>query len=140
MTSYNILLFLHFVAIGVGGAANFGIPAVGAAAARMEVPQRPTIEPIVRNLIVLGHGALGVLILTGALLAWLSGAWSGGDGWFWTKMSFVVLLLAGIVLSARNGKRAMNGDPEATARAPKLGLLNNLAFVAVVFAAVATFR
>jgi uncharacterized membrane protein len=139
MTSYGFLLFLHFAAIGVGGAANFGIPAVGAAASRMDAAQRQSIGPIVRNLVLLGHGALGILILTGASLAWLSGSWSGGNGWFWAKMFFVVLLIAGIAISARNGKRALDNDPEAVAKAPKLGMLNNLAFLAIVFAAVAAF-
>ncbi len=139
MTGYEFVLFLHFAAIGVGGAANFGIPAVGAAARRMEPGQMPMVAPIVRNLIILGHGALGVLIVTGAILAALSGAFTTGGGWFWAKLAFVVLLIAGIAVSARNGRRAMSGDAEAAARAPKLGMLNNLAFLLIVFAAVAAF-
>lgn len=134
-----ILIFLHFAAIGVGGAANFGIPAVGATIAKAAPEHRAAIAAVVPKLIILGHGALATLIVTGVIMAWCAEAWTVGT-WFWLKMVFVLWLVVGIAVGARNGRKALAGDAEAMALAPKLAVMNNLAFLAIVFAAVMAFN
>lgn len=135
-TWHTLLLWVHFASIAAGGAASVGIPVVGAAMRSAPAEARPALGGVAMKLSVIGRTALGLLIVTGALLIW-SG--SGTNGWFWIKLTLVALLIAGVVLGLRAGAQARGGDSAAAARGAMIGKVNILIFVLIVLAAVLAF-
>ncbi|MDB5542222.1 MAG: hypothetical protein JWQ89_3949 [Devosia sp.] len=136
----SILFWIHLVALGLGGAAAFGLPVVGSKMAAANAETRPLLFSIAHGLSTLGRSGVGLLIITGPLMVWLK--YNGVDGfsaWFWVKMVLVVLLLAIVIYAGINTNRAEKGDREAGMRSPRLGLAALVVFVLVIGSAVMTF-
>jgi protoporphyrinogen IX oxidase len=137
----NLLFWLHFIGLGLGAVASFGLPVVGAQMPSATAETRPTLFKVANGLSTLGRAGFGVLIITGPLLAWLKfGGMAGFTGWFWAKMVFVLLLLIIVIYAGINGKRAQGGDMAAAKRQPMLGMAGLVLFVAVIFCAVFAFN
>ncbi len=134
-----ILLWIHFAAIGVGGAASFGLPVVGAVMAGAQIEARPALAGVAGKLSILGRSAIGVLIVTGVLMVLAGPGLGGVNLWFWIKMSFVVLLIAGVVAGVRAGRQAREGNQTALQRTPLIGKINIGLFLAIVASAVLSF-
>jgi hypothetical protein len=138
----NILFWLHFIGLGLGTAAAFGMPVVGRRIMMATPESRPALFPIADGLSMLGRAGLVVLIITGPLLVWLK---FGGDmaafgGWFAVKMVFVLLLLISIIVTGIQSKRAQKGDAAAAKRLPMLGVLNIVLLAVILLAAVFAFN
>ncbi len=113
----NLLFWLHFAGLGLGGVATFGLPVVGAQMPGATAETRPALFKVANGLTRIGRIGFGVLIVTGPILFWLK--WSGsapGMAWFTAKMVFVLLLLILIIVGGITSKRAQGGDVAAAKR------------------------
>ncbi len=137
--THDLLLWLHFVSLALGGASTFGNAVVGAAVARQGEAARPHLLPVARSLGRLGHVALALLILTGGALVEMGPGWSGVGLWFWVKMALVATLTVSVVLVTRAARMAAGGDAAAGRRARLLGRLNMLLIPLIVLTAVFEF-
>lgn len=136
----DILFWIHLVGLGLGGAAAFGLPVVGSKMQTATAETRPLLFSLLDGLSKVGRAGLGLLIITGPLLAWLKfGGIGGFNTWFWVKMVLVVVLLALVIYAGINGKKAEAGDREAAMRAPRIGMAATATFVLVIGSAVLTF-
>lgn len=137
----NLLFWLHLIGLGLGGVASFGLPVVGAQMPKATAETRPTLFKVAEGLSSLGRAGFGVLIVTGPLLVWLKfGGMSGFSNWFIAKMVFVVLLLIVVIFAGINGKRAQGGDIASAKRAPMIGIVAMLLYLAIILCAVFTFN
>jgi uncharacterized membrane protein len=136
----DLLFWIHLSSLAAGGAAVFGIPAVGSRMGSATPELRPKLFAIMEQLSKVGRAALGLLIITGPLILWLRFNWVPPSYWFWIKMALVVLLLIGVIYAGINGKRAEHGDADAARRAPMLGITNGVIFLLIVLSAVFAFN
>jgi putative membrane protein len=136
----TLTLWLHLLSLSLGGAAVFGVPALGTMLRKAEPAQRPPLAKAVMRLAALGRTALMLLVLTGGVLLWGRWAEGGLGGWFTVKMVLVVAMVGLAVFNVINGKRAAAGDAAAVARLPMLWLAGMLVLAGVVLAAVITFN
>lgn len=137
---HDLVLALHFFGLFLGGASAFGLPVIGALTGRAPPEHRPTVGQAVKPLKALGHAGIGLLILTGIILAFQIDAWTGAPAWFWVKLTAVAGLVAGIVVAGRTGAKAMSGDAGAAARMPKLSALNIGLGVLIILSATLAFH
>lgn len=135
----NILLWLHIVALVVGGTNAVVMPVIGSKMATATPEVRATLFSISDRLANFGKGAIAVLLITGPLMLWLRYGWTVPNIWFWVKMALIVVMLVGISLAATNGKKAQQGDMAAAGRAKQAGMVIALAFLGVLLSAVFTF-
>lgn len=135
-----VLIWIHFMALALGGAATFGIPVVGGKMAGAGQESRPLLLSIMKGLSSLGRAGLGALIVTGPLIVWLKYGDAAFNVWFWAKMVLVVALLAGVIYAGINLKRSMSGDQAAGRRSPQLGMINTVLFLAIVATAILAFE
>lgn len=136
----DILFWIHLVALGLGGAAAFGLPVVGSKMMAATPETRPLLFSLLDGLSKVGRAGFGLLIITGPLLVWLKfGGVGGFNTWFWVKMVLVVLLLGVVIYAGINGKKAEAGDRAAAMRAPKIGMTATALYVLVIGSAVLTF-
>lgn len=136
----DVAMTVHIVGLFMGGASAFGLPVIGALTAKAEPEHKPVLGRAVKPLKMIGHVGIGLLLLTGILMASAGGVWSSGPLVFWIKLLAVAVLLAGIVIAGKTGARAMTGDAEAAAKMPKLSMMNIGMGVLVVFFAVLAFN
>lgn len=135
-----VLIWIHFMALALGGAATFGIPVVGGKMAGASPESRSLLLSIMKGLSSLGRAGIGALIVTGPLIVWLKYGDAGFNVWFWVKMVLVVALLAGVIYAGINLKRSMSGDQAAGRRGPQLGMINTVLFLATVATAILAFN
>jgi len=137
---YGLSLWVHFVSLGLGGAATFGLPVLGAAMAGAAPETRPQLMKVGIALSKLGATAIALLLASGATLIW-SGSMDVAalPGWFRVKMVLFVVLIGLVVLATGNRRRMQAGDATAAARAPKLGMAALATFLLIVASAVLTF-
>ena len=136
----DVLFWIHLVALGLGGAAAFGLPVVGSKMMAATPETRPLLFSLLDRLSKVGRAGFGLLIVTGPLLAWLKfGGFGGFNTWFWVKMVLVVLLLGAVIYAGINGKKAEAGDRAAAMRAPKIGMTATALYVLVIGCAVLAF-
>lgn len=135
-----ILFWLHLIALTLGGAAAFGIPAVGSRLAGATAESRPLLFGAIHTLSNLGKVAMAVLLITGPLMVWLKFGGTGGlSHWFWVKMALVVAMLVAIVIAGRATDKAQAGDVAALGRSKLAGQIASGCMVLVVLTAVITF-
>ena len=137
----NLLLWLHLMALALGGTAAFGIPVVGRKMPTAAAEMRPTLLSIMHGLSSVGRAGIGTLIVTGPLIVWLKyGGFGGVNVWFWVKMVLVVGLLAGVIYAGILLKRTMSGDTASAQQSPRVGMVNMALFLGIVFSAVFAFE
>ena len=135
-----LLLWIHFGALAVGGAATFGMPVVGAQMAGAAPEGRASLVKAMMVFRKMGGIALGLLILTGLALLWSRYGGTGGlSVWFWVKMVLVVGFVLLVILGRRNAAKAIAGDRAAAARQPKFAVASGVTLLAIVLCAVLTF-
>lgn len=137
----NLLFWLHFIGLGLGAVASFGLPVVGAQMPTATNETRPTLFKVSNGLTRLGRIGFGALIVTGPLLFWLK--WNGtapAMTWFIAKMVFVVLLLILVIVAGITSKRAQGGDREAGKRMPMLSMIGIVLLLGVILCAVFAFN
>jgi uncharacterized membrane protein len=136
----NLLMWLHFIGLALGGVASFGLPVVGRQMAAAQPELRPGLAKVAGGLSTLGRAGFGVLIITGPIL--FSIKWSGAApqmGWFIAKMVLVLLLLGAIIWAGVNANRALGGDMAAAKRQPMIGMVALALFVGIILCAVFAF-
>ena len=139
-TMFTIVFWIHLVAISVCGAAIFGIPVIGAQIERAEATSRPDLIAVTNTLSMLGRAALLVALISGPWMVIAKFGGFGGQGpWFHAKMALVALFTLSFIWAGVNGKRAMAADMAAVRQAPMIWAVTVVLFVAVIYAAVATF-
>ena len=107
--AFSLLLIAHLVGLMLVAAAF--LPLLGMMGQGGVAPQTN------RLLTRFGHYGIIVLLLSGPLMFWVRyGSLGGVSHWFWAKMAFVVLLAAGVVMSAVSARKMRAGDTSATAR------------------------
>lgn len=136
---FNILLWLHIIALVLGGANSVVMPVIGSKMETATPEVRATLFSIADRLANFGKGAVLVLLITGPLMLWLRYGWTPPNVWFWVKMALIVVMLVGITLAATNGKKAQKGDVAAAGKAKQAGMLTALAFLGVLLSAVFAF-
>lgn len=137
---YDVLTWIHFMALAVGGAATFGIPVVGMRMAKAAPEARPMLMDITFNLGRNGARAIATLFVTGLLMVWIGrmDVWAL-SGFFWIKMAGVLAMLAVSGMAMANGRKAMAGDASAAAKGPVFSKVMLALLVVVVACAVVTF-
>lgn len=136
----KIALWLHFLAVGVGGSATFGIPVVGRLMMQGPAEARPAVGATIDTLSKMGRVAIGTLIATGLFLVWARYDAATMPAAFWAKMLLVVLLIALVVYNVRTGKLARTGDGAAAARLPMLGKIGMGMFTLILLMATLAFQ
>jgi uncharacterized membrane protein len=64
-----------------------------------------------------GHWGIIVLLVSGPILLFVRyGGFDGVSHWFWAKMGLILLLAAGVVVSAVSSRKLRAGDAAATDR------------------------
>ena len=110
----NILLWLHFIGVGMGMGGGIALSQVGPRLVVAPIEQRELLWSLEAFFSRIGAGGLGILLITGPLLLWLKfGGPSGLSWWFWAKMLLVAMALIGVILHEWAGKRFRNGDESA---------------------------
>lgn len=129
----TLLLIAHLVGLMLVAAAF--LPLLGMMGRGANAPQTN------RLLTAFGHWGIIVLLVSGPLLLWQRyGGVDGLNHWFWAKMGFVLLLAAGVVVSAVSARKMRAGDPAATARVRLGRIVAVVSLLAIVVFAVLTFR
>ena len=136
----TIALWAHFLALGIGGSATFGIPVVGRLMALGPPEARPAVGATIDRLSKMGRAAIGVLIVSGLFLVWARYDAAEMPATFWAKMLLVVLLIALVIYTVRNGARARAGDMAAAVRGPVLGRIGMGMFALIVLMATLAFQ
>jgi hypothetical protein len=137
----NILFWLHLIGLGLGAVASFGIPVVGRQMATATPESRPALVGVTMGLSRVGQMGLGTLIVTGPLVFWLKWNFSAPSMiWFGIKMVLVVILIVIVAYAGMNGRKIVQGDREAIARAPQIGMAGLVVLLAVMFSAVFAFE
>lgn len=131
--AFSLLLIAHLVGLMLVAAAF--LPLLGMVGQGGVAPQTN------RLLTRFGHYGIIVLLLSGPLMIWVRyGSLDGVSHWFWAKMAFVMLLAAGVVMSAVSARKMRAGDSSATARV-RLGRIVAVAsLLAIVVFAVLAFN
>jgi uncharacterized membrane protein len=136
----SLLLWIHLVALGLGGAAVFGVPVVGARLASATAETRPSLFAVIRGLSTIGRAAVAVLVISGPILFWLKWDFHAPSAmWFGIKMLLVLILLGLVIFAGINGKRAQGGDMAAAARSRPIGMASMATYLLVVLSAVFAF-
>lgn len=138
--THDLILALHFFGLFMGGAPGIGMIVLGAAMAEAPPEQKPGLARAAEGLKLMGKIGMGILIVTGVILATMAGVWTAGNVWFWIKLLAVVALIAGIVMADKAGTAAMAGDTEAPARAAKFGRVNVVSLAVVLLTASFAFH
>jgi hypothetical protein len=133
----TLLLWLHFVALGLGGSALFGGLVIAATIPKTPLEARPPLAQVRGRLVLFGRVGLGLLILTGVLMVRDVG--TGQIFWFAIKMLLVLALTASVIYTVPLGRKAQAGDAAAIARMGQLLRVNLGLYLAIILAAVLTF-
>jgi hypothetical protein len=137
----NILFWIHFIGLAMGGAASFGIPVIAAFMPGAGPETRPVLMKAMMGISKVSRAGLGALIVTGLLMVWLKyGGTSGFSWWFWLKMALVLLLIGAVTWAGLNAKAAAGGDMAAVKRGPLIGMTSMLLLLAIVLSAVFAFE
>lgn len=130
---FNILLFVHLVAMAVGTTTNIAMPMVMGLVGQLPEANRPAAMALGKRLTTNGRGALVVLVLTGILMMLARhGGVAGQGAWFWLKMVLVLALAGLLVASAVVPRERVD---------PKLfGMLSRAVLLGIIFAAVMAFN
>lgn len=140
----DLLLFLHFVGLGLGLGTSFAFMRLGIATKDMPMSER---VPFYLRALALGkNGSIGfaLLILSGLGLMFVNGTkatFAAGGGFFHAKLTLVVILAGvfGYMQSLQARVKRENGGP-ALAKLPKLGPLGLGLTLAIVLLAVLAFH
>ena len=110
----NILLWLHFIGVGMAMGGGIALARVGPRLIAAPVDERELLWDFETFFSRIGAGGLFVLLITGPLMLWLKFGGPGGLSlWFSAKMLFVTIALIGVTLHEWAGRRFRKGDATA---------------------------
>jgi len=133
----NILLWAHFIAIGLALGCGIGLSATGP---KLVTPERDQFWPLFKFFSRMAMSGVLILLVTGPLLIWLKfGGTNGFTGWFWAKMDFVGLAVAGAALHEWARMRFKRGDTDVVPFMMLGGRLAAASIAGAIFCAVFAF-
>jgi uncharacterized membrane protein len=138
---FSLLLLVHLLALVAAGATAVVMPIIGGRMAAATPEVRTNLMVISDRLSLNTRIALGALLISGPLMLWLRyGGVDGASVWFWIKMALVAAMLVAVIVSSVNGKRVLAGDRQAAVLQRRIGMVNRVAFLGVIIAAVLAFN
>ena len=109
--TFNLLLFAHFVGLMLVATAFIGL--LGMLPRPGRDPEKSRSPYLTR----LGHWGIIIAIVSGGLMLWVRyQGFYGISHWFWSKMGFLLILIAGVVTAAMSAKKMRAGDAAAAGR------------------------
>lgn len=136
----NILFWLHLVALVGAGTGAIVTPIVGGQMASAGPEARQSLAAIGQRIAMTARGSLVVLLITGPLLFWLRWQFTAPSMiWFGIKMVLVLVILACVIVSGINFKKAQGGDMAARKTAFTATRIMGIALIGVILAAVFAF-
>ena len=136
----SILLWLHFIGVGMGMGGGLALAQVGPRLIAAPAEQRQLLWDLEVFFSRVGAGGLAILLLTGPLMLWLKfGGPSGLTWWFSAKMAFVLVALIGVVLHEWAGRRFRKGESGAVPMMFFGGRMAGAGIVAAMLCAAITF-
>ena len=133
----NILLWAHFIAIGFAIGCGIALSATGP---KLVTPEREQFWPLFKFFSRMAMSGVLILLVPGPLLIWLKfGGTTGFTGWFWAKMNFVGLAIAGAGLHEWARMRFKRGDADMVHLMMIGGRVTAAGLVGAVFCAVFAF-
>jgi len=128
----QLLLIAHLIGLMLVAAAF--LPLLGMMGQGGVAPQTN------RLLTRFGHWGIIVLLVSGPILLFSRyGGFGGVSHWFWAKMALVVLLAAGVVMSAVSARKMRAGDEGATRRVRMGRIIAVVSLLGIVVFAVLAF-
>jgi hypothetical protein len=129
---FQILLIIHFLALIVGATGAVAMPIVMARMGGASPEGRQMLAGIGARIGLNSRVAVGVLVLSGiAMVAVKYGGVEGMNGWFWTKMALLVVLLAALILGVVTKPGTLN---------PRImGWITRLSLLGIIVSAVLAF-
>lgn len=136
----QLLLFLHFVGLGLGLANGFGNHVMGRLMAAASEDERRVLARFPPVMSQLGGAGLLLLWATGLILTFTKWGGFGSLPWqFHVKITCVVLLTGAVGMIHASMARARRGDQAAARRIPVIGVVATSLTLVIVLFAVLTF-
>lgn len=136
----DLAIWLHLMALALGGVASFGIPLTAARIPGSEPSARPALAQVIQVFSKVGSAAIGTLILTGLILVYSKyDGFAGHSPWFYAKLVLVAALIGVIAVNKRLGARAMAGDQQAAGMSRKMSVGGIALLASIVASAVVAF-
>ncbi len=133
----NLFLWAHFSGIGLAIGCGIALSATGP---KLATPEREHFWPLFKFLSRMAIGGVLILLATGPLLIWLKfGGTSAFNDWFWVKLSFVGLAVAGAGVQELAKMRFQRGNANARPLMMIGGRLAAIGIVGATFCAVFAF-
>ena len=137
----NLLLWLHFIGIGLAVGGGVALSQVGPRLVAAPPEARGDLWAFETFFGRLGAAGIAILLITGPLMLWLKFGGPGGLGrWFWVKMALVAIAVVAVGLHEWAGARFKRGDARAVPLMFLGGRLAGLAIVLAMLSAVVTFN
>lgn len=137
----NLLIWVHIVALVVGGSNSVVGPVIGQRMASATAEQRAGYFAVMNRLGEGGKVAMAALLISGPLIMFMKyGGLGGASIWFWVKMALVALMLFTIIYGGIQSKKVQAGNAEAGPKAALAHRITGLVFLGVLFSAVFAFN
>ncbi|WP_029040065.1 hypothetical protein [Cucumibacter marinus] len=136
-----VLLWAHFVGLGMGVGAGMSGGVLGGFIASASDETRPKFWEIQAGISRLSKIGLVLLIVTGIILVFTKFGGIGEMPWaFWVKMVLVVVMLVLVGLAESAGKKARKGDKQAAGQLKRYGPATGVVSFLVILSAVVAFN
>lgn len=137
----NLLLWLHFVGIGLAVGGGVALAQVGPKLIAAPADGRAALWSFETFFSRVGVAGVATLVITGALMLWLKfGGPAGLSHWFWIKMAFVATTIVAVGLHEWAGSRFRRGNQHAIPLMFVGGRLAGAAILLAMLSAVFTFN
>lgn len=137
----QLLLFLHFVGLGLGMANGFGNLVMGRLIDAAPDAEKRVLARFPPAMSHLGGAGLLLLWATGLILTFTKWGGFGNLPWqFHVKLTAVVLLTGAVGMIHASQAKAKRGDQAAARRIPAIGLAATTLTLVIVLFAVLTFE
>jgi len=134
----NLLLYVHL--LGFGAALGSGI-ALSRVGPKLRAAASEQFWPLFKFFSRMAAAGLVVLLVTGPLMIWIKfGGTAALNAWFWVKMSFVGLAIAGVGLQEWARTRFQRGHQSALSLMAIGGRLAAFSISGAMFCAVFAFN
>jgi putative membrane protein len=137
----SLLLWLHFIGIGMGMGGGIALSKVGPRLIAAPADQRELLWLLETFFSRIGAGGLAILLVTGPLLLWLKFGGPGGlTWWFSAKMVAVIVAVIGVILHETAARRFRRDDESAVPLMYLGGRMAGIGIVAAMLCAAFTFN